>query len=376
MGSITTSKKNSATGKTITTYRAFIRRNVNGKQASKSKVFATKTEAKNWLRENESSTALAALSAASGPTFGDLLDAFVKSPPTKGTRYWAESHVDFWKAELGTLKTGEIERGTINTCKAKLLAQKARINTPDGPRETDRYLTPATVNRYLATLSSVLNFAVQRGIISHHPMKAGQVVKEQESKGRRRILTTDEEQRLYDACDATTWPMMRLFLRVCLTTAARKSEVLHLRWQDVDLAQSVAWLHDTKNGDSRAMPLVGDVKASLAVASKVRPPGGDYVFYDPRHPERPKNIQMLWKSARKRAGLWQDREDPLDQVVLHTARHTTATKLVRSEKNLARVQSVTGHKTLSQLSRYTHLDSSDSVELAERVLGSSGQAAN
>jgi hypothetical protein len=52
------------------------------------------------------------------------------------------------------------------------------------------------VNRYLASLSSVLNFGVQRNIIDFHPMKAGQVSKEQESKGRRRILTPDQEQRL------------------------------------------------------------------------------------------------------------------------------------------------------------------------------------
>jgi len=370
MGSITISKKaDSATGKTITKFRAFIRRNVNGKSVGKSKVFDTKTAAKDWIRENESSTALAALGATSGPTFSSLIDAFVKAPPTKGTRYWAESHIDFWKAELGAMKIGEIDRGTINTCKAKLMAQKARANTPNGVKEVDKILTPATVNRYLASLSSVMNFAVQRGIINIHPMKSGQVVKEQESKGRRRILTPDEEARLYVACDESRWPMMRLFLRVCLTTAARKSEVLNLRWQDIDLAQSVAWLHDTKNGDSRAMPLVGDVKASLADASKVRPLGSDYVFFDPRHPERPKNIDTIWRMVRQRAGLWRDREDALDQVVLHTARHTTATKLVRSEKNLARVQAVTGHKTLSQLSRYTHLDSGDAVELAERVLG-------
>ncbi|EHP38034.1 hypothetical protein OR16_39484, partial [Cupriavidus basilensis OR16] len=96
MGSITTAKKtDKASGKTVTTYRAFIRRNVNGKQVNKSKVFATKTEAKDWLRENESSASLAALGTAAGPKFGDLLDSFVKAPPTKGTRFWEPAHIDF-----------------------------------------------------------------------------------------------------------------------------------------------------------------------------------------------------------------------------------------------------------------------------------------
>lgn len=365
MGSIVTRKAPDGT----VSYRAFVRRTVNGKQVGKSKVFRTKKEADQWMRDNESTAALAAIGTSTGPTFGALLDAFLVAPPTKGTRYWAASHIDFWRAELGAMKTREIDRGTINTCKAKLMAQRARHHTPDGTKETGKKLTPATVNRYLASLSSVMNFAVQRNIVDHHPMKAGQVRKEQESNGRRRILTQDEEQRLYTACEASSWPMMRLFLRVCLTTGARKSEVLRLRWQDVDKARSVAWLHNTKNGDSRAMPLVSDVKASLEDASKVRPLKSDYVFYDPRHPDRPKEIAEVWKAVRKRAGLWQDRDDPLDQVVLHTTRHTTATKLVRSEKNLAKVQAVTGHKTLAMLSRYTHLDTDDAVDLAERALG-------
>lgn len=370
MGSITATKKtDTATGKTVTTYRAFIRRNVNGKPVSKSKVFATKTEAKDWLRENESSAALAALGTSAGPTFSDLLDSFVKAPPTKGTRFWNAAHIDFWRAELGAMKTGGISRGTINACKAKLLVKPAVRYTHSGPIEMAKPLTPATVNRYLATLSSVLNFALQRGIIDMHPMKGGAVAKEKESEGRRRILTPDEEQRLYAACEASTWPMMRLLLRVCLTTAARKSEVLNLRWQDVDFDRSVAMLPKTKNDSSRALPLVSDVKAALTEAKKVRPLSSDYVFFDPRHPERPKNINMLWKAVRKRAGLWQDREDPLDQVVLHTTRHTVATKLIRVEKNIAKVQNITGHKTLAMLSRYTHLDTDDAVELAERTLG-------
>ncbi len=364
MGSITKITKGGRTA-----HRAFIRRTVNGKTVSKSKVFKTATEAKNWLRENEGSAALIALAGASGPTFSDLLDAFVLAPPTKGTRYWSAAHLDFWRAELGTMKTGAIDRGTINSSKAKLMTTPARHFSPAGVKDTSKPLSPATVNRYLASLSSVFNFAIQRNIIDHHPMKAGAVSKETEARGRRRILTVEEEQRLYDACGASRWPMMRLFLRMCLTTGARKSEVLGLRWHYVDLQRSVAMLPTTKNDEPRAMPLVGDVKAALAAASKVRPLGSDFVFYDPRNPNRPKNIDTIWRKVRERAGLWQDREDPLDRVVLHTTRHTATTKLVRLEKNLAKVQAVTGHKTLSQLQRYSHLDTDDAVSLAERALG-------
>lgn len=370
MGSITTAKKvNNATGKTVTTYRAFIRRNVNGKTVSKSKVFATRTEAKDWLRENESDAGLAAIGGATGPTFSDLLDAFVLAPPTKGTRYWADSHLDWWRAKLGTMKTRAIDKGVINECKAALLVKPAVHTSMAGKKETGKAITTSTANKYLASLSSVLNFALQRGIIDMHPMRAGQVRKEAESRGRRRILTADEEQRLYAACDESRWPAMRLLLRMCLTTAARRGEILNLRWEHIDLERGVAWLHDTKNGDSRALPLVRDVRDALEAASKARRPESVHVFYDPRHPTQPKNIDMLWKAVRQRAGLWQDREDPLDRVYLHSTRHAAITKLVRAEKNLAKVQAVSGHRTLSQLQRYTHLNVDDAVALAERALG-------
>lgn len=370
MGSIVKlSKVDKTTGKTVTQYRAFVRRMVDGKSVGRSKVCHTITEAKNFLRENEGETALNQLAQNTGPLFRDLIDNFVKAPPQRGTRYWDPSHLDFWTAKLGALKTRTIDSSLINECKAELLVMPAVRASMAGKRVTNQTLSTATVNRYLASLSSVFNFALQRKIIDRHPMKAGQVTKETESKGRRRILTPDEEKRLYAACEESRWPMMRLFLRVCLTTGARKSEVLGLRWQYIDLERGVAMLPTTKNGEPRALPLVADVREALAAASKVKPLTGDIVFFDPKDPQRPKNIDMLWRAARQRAGLWQDRDDPLDRVVLHTARHTATTKLVRSEKNLAKVQAVTGHKTLSQLQRYSHLDTDDAVALAQRALG-------
>ncbi len=370
MGSITKiEKQDKKTGRVVTTYRAFVRRTVKGKSVGKSKVFRKQQEAKDWLNENETKAALAMLGKVSGPTFADLIEAFIKAPPDTGTKYWAASHLDFWKAELGAMKTGEISMAEINTCKAKLQTKAAMRNTPSGIKRIENVITPATVNRYLASLSSVFNYALGVRIVPMHPMKGGAVRKLKESKGRRRILTPDEEQKLYTAAKESRWPMMWLFLRMCLTTAARKSEVLNLHWKNIDLSRSVAMLYDTKNDDHRALPLVTDVKLVLEEMQKVHPLKSDFVFYDPRHPEKPKNIQETWKKVRQRAGLWQDQDDPLDQVVLHSTRHTATTQLIRTESNLAKVQNVTGHKTLSQLNRYTHLNTDESVALAEKAFG-------
>lgn len=370
MGSITeVAKIDKRTGKSTKKFRAYVRRMIAGKSVGSSKVCATRSEAKEWLRNNEADFALIANAKERGKTFAKVADLFAKAPPARGTKYWEPAHVDFWIVELGNMGIGEISRGDINAAIAKLQTAKAQRHTPVGLVETDKTLSAGTINRYLASLSSVFNFAVDREIIDLHPMKAGRVRKLKEGNGRKRILNDDEVLRLLKAAEESRWPMMPLFLRMLLTTAARKSEVLNLKWQDVNLAESVAILHETKNGRARALPLVADVKAALIEANKVRPIKSDHVFFDPKHPERPKNVDVIWKCVRQRAGLWQDRADRLDQVVLHTTRHSAVTKMLKGGANLTQAAVVSGHQTLAMLKRYEHLAAQDAVELAQRLLG-------
>ncbi len=366
MGSIVESKKVGKDGKAVTIYRAHIRRTG---FKSQSKSFRTKTEAKEWLRNNEATVLLEKKSKGAGTTFSKLAELFAAAPPMKGTRYWDAGHLDFWIEQFGPLRLNEVTHGEINAAVAVLQTRPAMRATSSGPKPTGKLLSPATVNRHLATLSAVMNFALKRGMIEAHPMKAGKVEKLTEGNGRKRVLTDEEVTRLLAAAEGSRWPMMPLFLRMLLTTAARKSEVLNLKWQHVNLAESVAILHETKNGRARALPLVSDVRAALEQASKVRPINSDYVFFDPKHPAQPKNVDTIWRFVRQRAGLLKDRDDPLDQVVLHTTRHSAITKMLKGGANLTQAAVVSGHQTLAMLKRYEHLAAQDSVELAERLLG-------
>ena len=364
MGSITRRERvDKRTGKVIVTHRAYVRREG---FASKSKVCKTEREAKEWLRENDATSSLQL--RVSGKTFGDLVDDFVEAPAIRGTRYWSAQHLDFWRAQLGGMRVSDISRGDINAGKAKLQAKAALRSTPGGAKTTGKKLTPASVNRYLSSLSSVFNYALENEIIDNHPMKSGKVKKLQESTGRRRILTPDEEGRLLAAARSSAWPMLALFVRLCLTSAARRGEVLNLKWSDVRLDDSIAVLSQTKNGRARALPLVSDIKAALIEAKKVRPLHSEFIFFDPRNPERPKNIQTVWKACREAAGLLNDREDPLDRVYLHSTRHTAITHLLKGGANLAQAAAVSGHQTLAMLKRYEHLAAQDAVDLAEKHL--------
>lgn len=369
MGSIVESKKIGKDGKAVTIYRAHIRRTG---FKSQSKSFRTKTEAKEWLRNNEATVLLEKKSKGSGTTFAKLAELFAAAPPMKGTRYWDAGHLEFWIDQFGPLRLGEVTHGEINAAVAALQVRPAMRATSTGPKPTGKPLSPATINRHLSTLSAVMNFALKRGMIEAHPMKAGKVEKLTEGNGRKRVLTDDEVVRLMAAAEGSRWPMMPLFLRMLLTTAARKSEVLNLRWEHVSLTESVAILHETKNGRSRALPLVSDVRAALAEANKVRPINSDYVFFDPKNPARPKNIDTIWRFVRQRAGLLKDRVDPMDQVVLHTTRHSAITKMLKGGANLTQAAVVSGHQTLAMLKRYEHLAAKDAVDLAEKLLSGDG----
>lgn len=364
MGSITKMKRVAkATGKTVTVYRAYVRRKG---FASKSKVCPTERAAKEFLRNNEADVTLRRPS--SGKSLGSLIDDFIKAPPAKGSRSWTAGQLDFWRAELGTMPVCEISRRDINAAKMALQVRAAVRQTPAGLRPTGATIAPGTVNRYLASLSSLLNWAVDNEIIDVHPMKAGRVSKLKESAGRTRVITDEEEARLIDAARKGSWPPLALLLRMLLTTAARRNEVLQLKWKDLRLDESIAIVNKTKNGRPRALPLVTDVVAALREAAKVRPLTGDYIFFNPKDPKKSKNIDIPWRACREAAGLLNDREDKLDRIVLHSSRHTAITRMLKGGANLAQAAAVSGHQTLAMLKRYEHLAAQDSVELAERLL--------
>lgn len=364
MGSIVKSQRtDKRTGKTVTRYRAYVRREG---YASKSKVCATLYEAKEWLRNHDADSALERVTT--GKTFKDLAATFAEAPAMRGTKAWTPGQLEFWVEHLGGMKVGDITRAEINAARAVLMTRPAMRNTPNGPKATKEKLSAATINRYLAALSSVFNYAIENGILDIHPLKGGKVKKLTEGQGRTRILTPDEEGRLLAAAKASSWPMLHLFLRTCLTTAARRGEVLNLQWRDLRLDESIAVLGKTKNGRPRALPLVSDVKVALAAAMKVRPLHSDYVFFDPKDPSKPANIKTAWDACRKAAGLLKDRTDPLDRVYLHSTRHTAVTRLLKGGANLAQAAVVSGHQTLAMLKRYEHLAAQDAVALAEQHL--------
>jgi integrase len=207
-----------------------------------------------------------------------------------------------------------------------------------------------TVIRELAYLSSIINHARREwGINIQNPTQ--HVRKPATPAGRTRKLSKDETNKLFNALEPTgrqnIWVLP--VVRLALETAMRRSEILGLRWENIDLIRQTAFLTDTKNGTSRTVPLSA---AAVEVLRSLPRNISGIVF-----PIHYFTLSAAFKRAVKRSGL-------ID-FHFHDLRHTAITAMAQKLPNLSELSAVTGHKSLTMLKRYYH----PSIEDLARKLG-------
>jgi integrase len=211
-------------------------------------------------------------------------------------------------------------------------------------------IAPATVIRELSYFSSIITQARKEwGININNPVAL--VTRPKNPQGRSRILDAAETNALFEALKPTgrrsIW--MLPLVRLALETAMRRSEILGLRWENIDLIRQTAFLPDTKNGTSRTVPLSA---AAVEVLRSLPRNISGVVF-----PIHSFTLSAAFKRAVKRSGL-------ID-FHFHDLRHTAITAMAQKLPNLIELSAVTGHKSLAMLKRYYH----PSVEDLARKLG-------
>jgi integrase len=223
--------------------------------------------------------------------------------------------------------------------------------TPRGKR------SPPTVNRYLAALSHACGVAVKEwGWLEENPLR--KVSKLKESRGRTRFLLDDERAQLLKACQQSDNAYLYPIVVIALSTGMRKSEILNLKWQDIDLDKGAIILHETKNGERRRVPLQHIALENIKQHGKVRNLKCDYVF--PSHKTcQPIDIRAPWEKALKDAQI--------ENFRFHDLRHSAASYLAMNGASLAEVAEVLGHKTLQMVKRYAHLSEAHTSAVVSRM---------
>ena len=160
--------------------------------------------------------------------------------------------------------------------------------------------------------------------------------------GRTRRVSPEEESLLLENASAELKPVIKF----ALATAMRRGELAELPWSQVQLVRRIATLHDTKNGDSRTVPL-----SSLALSAlEAVPSGKGLVFGMPGS-----RISKEFTRTVRLAGL--------DNLHFHDLRHEATSRLFETT-NLGDVEiaRITGHKTMQMLARYAHLRAENLVD--------------
>ncbi len=302
------------------------------------KTFETKADAEKWARSVESEIdkgQFVNVNEAQRTTLGDVIG-----------RYLAEVTPSMKGATEDTIRLKAIMRKPIaRWSMANLNAARIAAYRDERLKE----VSGGTVIRELAYISSIINHARREWSINV-PNPVQMVRKPQTPQSRSRVLTDDEVSKLLTALEPTgrrshwTKPAVQL----ALATAMRRGELLSLKWQHIDLQGRTAFLPDTKNGDSRTVPLSSTAVQVLAEL--------------PRHisgaviPVKFFTLDAAFKRARKRAGL--------GDVRFHDLRRTAITRMAEKLPNVIELAAVSGHKSLMVLKRYYR---PTAAELAQKL---------
>jgi len=216
-----------------------------------------------------------------------------------------------------------------------------------------------TVRLELSLLSHLYSVAILEWGIGLTVNPVINVRKPNPGQGRGRRLENDEEERLIKACNQHANPFLGWIVRLALATAMRKSEIISLTREQVSLKKKTILLANTKNNSARLVPLTGSGLKTITEAMEHGPCPDDtnLIFYSElrkNEDRKPYTIDKAWWHALKRAEMADFR--------FHDLRHEATSRLVEAGLSDQEVASITGHKSMQMLKRYTHLRNESLVE--------------
>ncbi len=212
-------------------------------------------------------------------------------------------------------------------------------------------LSDATARHCLVILRTAWNRGLERGLVTGaNPASMALKQLGRPAPNRRlRYLTEEEFERLLEAVEHSraAWDLAV----VGWHTGARFGELAALRWSDVDLGHGYLTFRDTKAGDPRRVPMNVAVRRVLEAKPRGLP---EVLVWSTRSGRPYRDPPMTLRRAMDRL-FNREVEDRRQRVSFHTLRHSFISHLVMRGVPLPVIQSLTGHKTLEMLQRYTHL---------------------
>jgi integrase len=226
--------------------------------------------------------------------------------------------------------------------------------------------TPVIANRTVAVLSSFFSWCERHG---HRPKLSNPAhgVEKYDENSRERFLSPRELARLGIALSRaerkqTETAFALAAIRLLVFTGCRRNEILHLRWEDVDLDRAVIMLPRSKTG---RRPVYLSAPALAVLSSLPRVAKNPYVIVGEREKQHLVNLRKTWVRICKVARL--------KNVRIHDLRHSFASVGVSGGASLPIIGRLLGHTQAATTERYSHL-AADPVRAANEAISSQIEA--
>ena len=297
---------------------------INRNGIRKSARFGTKAEATAWAAQIESEIISGKRGAIPNKTFGQLLDRYAEevTPKKKGAR-WEETRL---------AATREMEIGKVQ------LSALSETHIAEWRDKRLKTVADSTVRREWNLLASACSIAVNEWKwLPDNPFK--KLPRPKAGKARDRLYTDNEIERVmfalgydYNSTPETITARCGAAFLFAVETAMRAGEIVSLTWSRIDTAKRVARLEQTKNGDSRLVPLSGEAIRILEQLPKS----------DPVFGLTSSQLYFLFRNGRQRAGV---------DATFHDSRALAITRLAKKLDILTLARMV-GHRNLEMLQVY------------------------
>lgn len=337
--------------KTVT-YKATIRRKG---WPSVCKSFRTRRDAEDWSRRTEDEMVRGVYIQRSGSerlTVDAALDRYLaevtpsKRPATQRTEKLKAKQI---RDVIGKYSLAALTPDIVAGYRDKRLEQGKSDNT---------------VRLELALLSHIITVAIQEWRVGLVANPVSLIRRPSPGNGRNRRLTPDEEQRIIEAAEKHSNPMLGWIVNLALHTAMRTSELVTLTRDQVNIKRRIVHLAETKNGSARTVPLSLEATEIFkqALDNPIRPIDTNLIFFgEPGKDKkrRPYQFSKLWSNLLKELGV--------ENLHFHDLRHEAISRLVEGGLTDQKVSAISGHKSMQMLKRYTHLRGEDLVEDLDKI---------
>ncbi|MFH1914874.1 MAG: site-specific integrase [Pseudomonadota bacterium] len=304
---------------------------------TQSATFERKSEAEAWAREIESEMGRGVFisrAEAEKTTLTEAIDRFIEEFSDK---YAQPKQV---KSRAKIVQNSHLSLMPLATVRGKDVADYIKERELDGR-------SSQTILHEVNLISRVFEICRKDWGMESLRNPTRRANKPRQNKGRTRRLEKGEEARLLDNAGADLKPII-LF---ALETAMRRGEIATMSWKHVDLKKKFVHLPKTKNGEARSVPLS---PAALGILTGLpRNIHGDVFSL------AADTITKKFRAAASSAGL--------NDLRFHDLRHEATSRFFeRTDLDFMEIKSITGHKSMQMLARYSHLRAH---KLADRLAG-------